>query len=394
MPCDASAISARTLTVLSGDRNRVRELDGIRALAAISVLVFHCGCIPTRALRYLAAGGWCGVDVFFVLSGFLITRLLVSELDRDGTINLRSFYVRRAMRLYPAFVSAIILGTAIAYLTWRVLPGFRQFIYLFTYVQNIWPAFTYYPAMNGTILLWPAWSLCIEEQFYLLWPITLRKIGHYRAIPVLIIVIALSVLMRTACYFWITTDWSQASSVGNRAEAFIYYFTLTRLDVIGIGCVLGLSVDRLDQSSRLLSRQALWIYLAVVAAMVSIGVHVHQFYYTVGASALAIGVGGVITAIWLGKGNALTRMLSARPLVEIGRVSYGIYLFQVLPVLSDLKYHLPLANIHILIRSQWIIWAASIFLIAELHYRFVETPFLALRNRTSLPGSRVVPEIS
>jgi peptidoglycan/LPS O-acetylase OafA/YrhL len=87
-------------------------------------------------------------------------------------------------------------------------------------------------------------------------------------------------------------------------------------------------------------------------------------------------------------------MLSARPLVEIGRVSYGIYLFQVLPVLSDLKYHLPLANIHILIRSQWIIWAASIFLIAELHYRFVETPFLALRNRTSLAGSRVVPENS
>jgi len=386
MPCDASAISARTLVVSSGDRSRVSELDGIRALAAISVLVFHCGCLPTRALRYLAAGGWCGVDVFFVLSGFLITRLLVSELDRDGTISLPSFYFRRALRPYPAFVSAILLGTAIAYLTWRVRPGFRQFVFLFAYVQNVWLAFTYSPAMNGTILLWPAWSLCIEEQFYLLWPITLRKIGHYRAIPVLIVVIALSVLMRTVCYFWITTDWAQASNVANRAEAFICYFTLTRLDVIGIGCVLALSVDRFDQSSRLLSRQAIWIYLAVVAAMVSFGVHIHLFYYTVGASVLAIGVGGVITAIWLGKGNALTRMLSARPLVEIGRVSYGIYLFQVLPVLSDLKYHLPLANPEILFPIQWIIWAGSIFLLAELHYRLVELRFLALRNRIGRVG--------
>jgi peptidoglycan/LPS O-acetylase OafA/YrhL len=380
--------------MLSANRSRVRELDGIRGLAAIAVLSFHCGCVPTRALRYITAGGWCGVDVFFVLSGFLITRLLVSELDRDGTICLPSFYVRRALRLYPASVSAIILGTATAYLTWRVLPGFRQFIYLFTYGQNIWLAFTYFPAMNGTILLWPAWSLCIEEQFYLLWPITLRKIGHHRAIPVLIIIIALSVLMRSACYFCIHTGWSQASSVGNRAEAFIYYFTMTRLDVIGIGCVLGLSVDQLDQSSRLLSRPALWIYLAVVAAMVSFGVHVHLFYYTVGASVLAIGVGGVITAIWLGKGNALTRMLSARPLVEIGKVSYGIYLFQVLPVLGDLKYHLLYVNLQILIPIQSVIWAVSIFLIAELHYRLVETRFLALRTRTSPVRSRVVPEIS
>ncbi|MEA2680819.1 MAG: hypothetical protein QOK03_2541 [Candidatus Binataceae bacterium] len=368
--------------MLSTERNRVRELDGIRALAAIAVLLYHCGDIPTRALRYLAAGGWCGVDVFFVLSGFLITRLLVSELDRDGTISLPSFYLRRAARLYPAFVSAIILATAVAYLTWPgPPPGARQFIYLFAYVQNFWLAFKYSPAMNGVILLWPAWSLCIEEQFYLLWPITLRKIGHQRAIPALIVVIALTVLLRIACYLWIPSTWSQANIAGTRGEAFIYYFTLTRLDAIGVGCVLGLSVDRLNQSSRLLSRQALWIYLAIVAAMVSFGVHVHQFYYTVGATVLAIGVGGVICAIWLGRGNTLTRMLSAPPLVEIGRVSYGIYLFQVLPVLTDLRAYVPLANIQMLVRIQWIIWAVSIFLIAELHYRFIELRFLALRDR-------------
>jgi peptidoglycan/LPS O-acetylase OafA/YrhL len=372
--------------VFSTDSNRVGELDGIRALAAIAVLLYHCGGIPTRALRYLAGGGWCGVDVFFVLSGFLITRLLVSELDRNGTISLPSFYLRRALRLYPAFVSAIVLAAAVAYLTWPAPPGFHQFIYLFTYLQNIWLAFTYSPAMNGTILLWPAWSLCIEEQFYLLWPITLRGIGHHQAIPVLLVTIILTALARTACYLWIQGGWSQANIVGNRSEAFVYYFTLTRLDLIGIGCVLGLSLDRIDKSSRLLSGQALWIYIAIVAAMVLFGVHVHTFYYTVGASVLAIGVGGVISVIWLGKGNALTRMLSARPLVEIGKVSYGIYLFQVLPVLTDLKYWIPLAEIQMLVRIQWIIWAVSIFLIAELHYRFVEMRFLALRNRIGRVG--------
>jgi peptidoglycan/LPS O-acetylase OafA/YrhL len=83
---------------------RVAALDGIRALAAIAVLLFHHGpLLPTAAFRYLASGGWYGVDVFFVLSGFLITSLLVSEERKTGKISLRRFYARRALRLYPAF---------------------------------------------------------------------------------------------------------------------------------------------------------------------------------------------------------------------------------------------------------------------------------------------------
>jgi len=144
---------------------RVAAFDGIRALAATSVLFYHYRytTLPTRALRYLASGGWYGVDIFFVLSGFLITRLLLSELEGSGTISLRRFYTRRALRLYPAFFSAIGIAIITASLKWKVPFGW-QIVFLFTYVQNLWLAFAYVP-MNESLLLWPAWSLCIEEQF-------------------------------------------------------------------------------------------------------------------------------------------------------------------------------------------------------------------------------------
>ena len=349
---------------------RVPAFDGIRALAAIAVLLYHFEGLPTRTFRYLAGGGWYGVDVFFVLSGFLITRLLVSELEDSGVISLRRFYTRRALRLYPAFISAIIIATITAFLTWTRPFGW-QVAYLFTYVQNVWLAFAFNPAMSSSIVMWPAWSLCIEEQFYLLWPLALRRVGAATATPMLCGVVAISILARIACYFLIPHVWSQSHIVGNHAEAFIYYFTLTRLDSIGIGCILSLCIDRFAKRPWLYSSKALWTYAVCVIVLILFGTHCKPFYYTVGSAIVALAVGVFVTAIWLGATNSVSRILSAEPLVEIGRVSYGIYLFQTIPVHWLLR-HIVVGYLH------WLVWIVFIVAIAEGHYRLVEKYFLSL----------------
>ena len=147
---------------------RVRALDGLRGVAVVAVLVFHGG-----RLR----GGYLGVDLFFVLSGFLITTLLLAEHERRGRIVLRNFYERRARRLLPALVLALLLVALYAAVWARPseLPrirwdGIATLFYFQNWreivtKQNYWDAFTAPSPLQHT------WSLSIEEQFYLLWPL-------------------------------------------------------------------------------------------------------------------------------------------------------------------------------------------------------------------------------
>ena len=135
------------------------ELDGLRGLAVLSVMVFHSG---------LIAGGWLGVDVFFALSGFLITSLLLEEYARTGRINLRYFYMRRALRLLPALVTLVAVLAVVLLATTS-----REYrIYLVLYVAAVLFYFANWVEPFGIPLAWGfghTWSLAIEEQFYVVW---------------------------------------------------------------------------------------------------------------------------------------------------------------------------------------------------------------------------------
>ncbi|HEX5018900.1 MAG TPA: acyltransferase, partial [Actinomycetes bacterium] len=143
-------------------------LDGIRAVAVVAVLLFH---LPARLLP----GGFLGVDVFFVLSGFLITTLLLAELEATGRVRFGDFYRRRARRLLPALIAVLLVSTVLVLTVARDAASvFRQdAIAALTYTTNWWYIFdarTYFELLGRPPLLQHLWSLGIEEQFYLVWP--------------------------------------------------------------------------------------------------------------------------------------------------------------------------------------------------------------------------------
>lgn len=163
-----------------------RELDGLRALAVLLVIASHLW-IP------VLAGGWIGVDVFFVLSGYLITSILVREFDQTGSIRLARFYTRRLLRLYPALVAMLIV-CGFFYSTFGETPSLFGYLHTATYsglyAEDLFVGYT----GNSHGNLGHTWSLAIEEQFYLLWaPILLLCLKRARsAVPLLIGGIAIS----------------------------------------------------------------------------------------------------------------------------------------------------------------------------------------------------------
>lgn len=149
---------------------RIPSLDGIRAISILMVCYGHLSGTRNFPVSITAYGRWCGdvahlgVLVFFVISGFLITTLLMSERETTGAISLKRFYLRRIVRIFPAFY-AFILVMAIATLSGAVHLTGRDFAYVLTYTVNVEP--------NRALQIGHLWSLSIEEQFYLLWPLTL-----------------------------------------------------------------------------------------------------------------------------------------------------------------------------------------------------------------------------
>jgi peptidoglycan/LPS O-acetylase OafA/YrhL len=342
-------------------------------------MAFHvCGFVPRYA--FLGAWGWFGVDIFFVLSGFLITRLLIEELDSTGTIAVVRFYSRRAFRLYPTFITALLLtmiGLAAAgryNYCWTLIAFLPLFL---TYTLNIWISLYFTEATH--VPLFQAWSLCIEEQFYLVWPWALRALGRRRGLIALYATVAISVAIRVAVYSIYPHE---------IARRFIFYGTLTRLDGIGIGCILALTAERLAAYPQFFSRPALWIYVIFGVPFVIWGASSDWWYYTIGSPLMSLAVGLVIIAIWLGARGSVTRFLAWAPMVEIGRVSYGIYLFESIAIFAVGKIVNMEADKFLgLVWSFALVMALSLTL-AELHYRIVERRCMALRERLFAPRVR------
>src|SRR5260221_8579561 len=218
----------------------IPAFDGLRAIAILPVVLLHVGVntLPDGNLLYELTRGWYGVDLFFVLSGFLITWILLAEMDETGTIDITGFYGRRFLRLSPAYVSmlagmligaAILEPSALARVP-QVLPA------IVTYTYN------YQIAAGGAHVdaLVVVWSLCIEEQFYLIWPWVLRHIGARRALFLCLVAVAILTIYRTGLYLLL--NWGHLSNPDPGSAIWIYFATDTRIGVILIGCTAALSV--------------------------------------------------------------------------------------------------------------------------------------------------------
>ncbi len=337
-------------------------LDGLRALSVLAVLVYH-------ANSAWLPGGFLGVEVFFVISGFIITRGLAQEWLQDGRIAVISFWGRRARRLLPALFILFVGELAYAALFDKTsLPKLREDVgFAAVYVTNwhlIFSNQTYFDSWNHPSFLRHLWSLAIEEQFYLVWPLVLfgaLKLFKARITVGLIIVGAIA--SYTAMALLAT---GRDESEINR----LYYGTDTRIGALLIGSALGFSPSTQALSgwvarSRLISFAGV-IALGQLCLFAAKFEDRSSFVYQGGFLLATLMAALVILSV--NNPKALTsRLLGLQPLRWIGVRSYGIYLYH-FPILlltwPDLTASVPLLLLQL----------GATLVIADISYRFVELP--------------------
>ena len=241
------------------DRERQPGLDLLRALAIVVVVIYHAGImgfpLPGRVHRW----GWIGVDLFFVLSGYLIGGQLLAELARSKRLNLARFYARRALRIMPAY--SVILTIYFSLPAWREYPDMAQPLWKFlSSIQNI--------ALHGGTAFSHAWSLAVEDQFYLALPfILLVLFWRPRAAMILSCVIVVGgVLLRA---FLAAQNPSVDGGVSFREfQAWIYYPTWTRLDPLVFGVVIAAIEKFRPQLWQRLTNSTIWLWVPALALIV------------------------------------------------------------------------------------------------------------------------------
>ncbi|WP_162940094.1 acyltransferase family protein [Gryllotalpicola protaetiae] len=334
-------------------------LDGIRAIAAIFVVLFH--------LHVGFSRGDSGVDIFFVLSGFLITSILMRG-ARQGRIDFAKFYWGRALRLLPVYFAVMAVAVAIA-VAWHLGGStLRGALFSFLYVSN-WAA----GSGEGLGLLTHTWSLSIEEQFYLVWPLALigivtvsRGNGRKAAIGVGVLTV-LAYLALLACWF------------GGTSTTFAWNFTPARGMELLVGCSLALVVSEF-KGVRLPG--AAWhlpdiLGLASVAGLIAIAnVQPHSEWFEMLVEwPLVAGVTALLILVCLNRDAKVTqRALSLGPLTTVGKMSYGLYLWH-FPVFFVIDASIGLEHWSAKLLAMGIVAA-----IVPLSYRFIEQPFLRLKS--------------
>lgn len=300
----------------------VPALDGLRGLAVIAVLLFHAGHL---------AGGYLGVDLFFVLSGFLITRLLLAESERDGTIRLGSFWARRARRLLPALLVVLVAVTAYAAVA---LDGSdlervrRDALATLVYLAN-WEALAagrdYWSLFAEPSPLEHMWSLAIEEQFYVLWPLVVLGVLRWRRSPAAVLVVSLVGAAASAA-------WAMALHSPGGDGARSYLGTDTRASAILLGAALAAWVawrgaPGTDPRSAGRWEVAGWGGAALLAVAWTALSGTNDLLWRGGLLTAGLAAAVVIAAATRPRPGPLARALSWSPLRAAGLVSYGLYLW-------------------------------------------------------------------
>jgi peptidoglycan/LPS O-acetylase OafA/YrhL len=348
-------------------------LDGLRAISILLVLEHHA---PWHIGRMdFLPGGFIGVDIFFVLSGFLITTLLVQEWNRSQAINFRSFYLRRALRLFPPLFLLIILTGLYAFLL-PPAPG-KPYVSLGGILAALFYSTNWVIALNHPVAdhLGPlviTWSLAIEEQFYIFWPpllyLALRFLrGHKRILISLTLVIVAISILRVG----LTLTGVPASR--------LYYGTDTRADSLLIGCLLSLMLLWIGVPRGISSRRAIQV-LAVSSILVLTYFeftlkHTGRALYLGGFTIISVCVGVILLMIFCAPVKVLVMILNTAPLVWIGRISYGLYL-----------WHWPVRTVVLKITPNGslvaeVAYLSLTFLVASLSFYLLERPFLRLKKR-------------
>ena len=339
-------------------RTHIPALDGLRAIAVFLVIFYHFG--------FSRVPGGRGVTAFFVLSGFLITWLLLKENEKSGTVSLSEFYMRRVLRIFPAFYCYWTLLIILLLLKHQVIPWPHAWSSVF-YTSN------YYIALNGD----PengfshTWSLAIEEQFYLLWPLAflLWRRNLARLTVHLVYIIGAVWLYRALLVFLLNVD-----------QAYIYGAFDTRLDHLMVGCLLAVVLKR---GSLLSFWKAVCsnVYLplltaALLAGSIFLGGLFYDRYRDVFGFAVEPILFAVLVVQLIGFSSSLAWKWIEWPVLRyLGRISYSLYLYQQITLYPVRKV---LASQPVVLQLMAAIVLTVI--VATASYYLIEQPFLRLKK--------------
>lgn len=335
------------------------SLDGLRAFAVLAVMSWHYVLPGVK-------GGFLGVDLFFVLSGFLITKLLLEEWERTERIHLGHFYLRRVLRLFPALLLVLIA-------TWPFVERVWTWASLL-YVTN-WGILA--GKLNSSAIM-QLWSLSVEEQFYLVWPplllLLLRLRTPRRAIVALVLALTAASAVFKVVGWRSVDDWSR-----------FYFGSDGRADQLLIGGLVAMLLSWTRWPAQTWFRVV--VRVLMLPALVWLGylfmqsaIYWDLFYRRGGMTLVALAAAVVILQCLVAPVPGVRAFLAWRPMVGIGRMSYGLYLWHS-PVgwLTDPRHYdwVPILSRPV----QFVVRVALTFLLAWLSYRFVETPILRLKDR-------------
>lgn len=337
------------------NKRAIPSLDGLRAVSVFAVILDHTRSPVLDRIPFSSAfrNGHQGVSCFFVISGFLITHLLVKEWNRSQEIDLKRFYLRRTLRIFPPFY-VFLISVAILHLLGLIPLNGKAFLAAATYTWN-------YASTPGSTVLEHCWSLALEEQFYLLWPLCIAAFSKRINVWIAAGVIALSPLSRVITYF----AWPSM-------RTHIYMMLHTHLDTIMTGCLLSLLID-LKQIDRFFG----WAMkpFAVTASLLFLltfdnwaASRWHGMYsMTVGYSLENLAFAILVLFVVFRHESLLGKFLNLSFIRHLGLISYSLYLWQQV-LTGPYTFFAPL-NI------------LALIVVAELSYFFVELRSLQLRDR-------------
>jgi len=338
--------------------HRIPSLDGCRAFSILLVVLAHvCETPALQAFdpyaRLMFHFGPFGVKVFFVISGFLITNLLLNEERRHGSVSIKEFYIRRAFRIWPvAYAYLFVLAVLVWMHVISVAPHF--FVYAGAFLTN--------QVQDANWFTGHFWSLAIEEQFYVVWPVIFLLTARRGRLICCLLILCLVPLLRTLAYLY------EPAIYGEMQLSLLFMG-----DAIAIGCLLALLSKELENSRivrRIINLRCFFV-IPILSVVMYTALKLFPAFYFAGGEPIALLC--IAATLWkvMHVRDTTFRFLNTKPLVKIGVFSYSLYVWQQLflnPTSPSVLSHLPL--------NLLLVCAATTF-----SYFWIEVPFLRLRPR-------------
>jgi peptidoglycan/LPS O-acetylase OafA/YrhL len=364
------------------------ELDVLRFFAFLLVFIHHV--IPNRASDYVAKLGptlaeWAasagragaiGVDLFFALSSYLITELLLREAEFSGTVDVKAFYIRRILRIWPLYFFFLALS---ATLVPRLLPGDRlsgEYLVMFLLLLGNWMcAFRGYPSSSAA----PLWSVSMEEQFYLAWPLILGFTGARKLARLCVAMLIVAMVYRLGLV-----------RLGLDHPA-TWCMTFSRLDPIAAGALLAILLRRRQIKVGFAARAGLiiagFVCWLLVARYLRIDAPPSLAMALIGYPAIAVGAILILFAFTNPSSSRGTSMLRLPALIYLGRISYGLYVYHLLSLALVSRFAGQFIQRHFLL-IQFFGGLALTIGLSALSFQLLEQPFLRLKARFTHVPSR------